>query len=98
MRRQAKVLTLTAALLVAKGFTWGDFVVTFTGCILGITVLAAALSRFLLVELKTWEVLLCVASALLLIAPGLAPTLAGAALVVPVLVRQVAALRLTRGT
>ena len=85
-------------LLVAKGFTWGDFVVTFTGCILGITVLAAALSRFLLVELKTWEVLLCVASALLLIAPGLAPTLAGAALVVPVLVRQVAALRLTRGT
>lgn len=78
-------------LLVAKGFTWGDFAITFIGCVLGIVVLAAALSRFLLVELKRWEQVLCVASALLLIAPGLWVTLVGAALVVPVLVRQLAA-------
>ena len=31
-------------LLVAKGFNWYDFIVTFTGCILGISVLAMALS------------------------------------------------------
>jgi TRAP-type uncharacterized transport system fused permease subunit len=31
-------------LLVAKGFTWADFAVTFIGCVLGIVALAAALS------------------------------------------------------
>jgi TRAP transporter 4TM/12TM fusion protein len=78
-------------LLVAKGFTWYDFAITFTGCVLGITVLAAALSRFFLVEMKRWEQLLCYAAALLLIAPGLTPTLIGAALTIPVLLRHVSA-------
>ncbi len=83
-------------LLVAKGFTWYDFSVTFAGCILGITVLASALSKFFLVEMKGWEQLLCVAAALLLIAPGLTPTLIGAALVLPVLLRQIAAWKLAK--
>jgi TRAP-type uncharacterized transport system fused permease subunit len=83
-------------LLVAKGFTWFNFVVTFTGCVLGITVLAAALSRFFLVEMTRWEQALCVAAALLLIAPGLTVTLVGAALAVPVLLRQLAAHKLGR--
>lgn len=78
-------------LLVAKGFNWPDFAITFIGCVLGIVVLAAALSRFFLVEMKRWEQLLCLAAALLLIAPGLWVTLAGAVLVVPSLVRQLAA-------
>jgi TRAP transporter 4TM/12TM fusion protein len=78
-------------LLVAKGFTWYDFAITFTGCVLGITVLAAALSRFFLVEMKRWEQLLCYAAALLLIAPGLIPTLIGAALTIPVLLRHASA-------
>jgi TRAP transporter 4TM/12TM fusion protein len=78
-------------LLVAKGFTWYDFAVTFTGCILGITVLAAALSKFFLVEMKRWEQVLCYAAALLLIAPGLTPTLIGAAMTLPMLLRQIAA-------
>jgi TRAP-type uncharacterized transport system fused permease subunit len=77
-------------LIVAKGFTWSSFAVTFVGCILGIVVLAAALSRFLLVELKRWEQLLCLCAAILLIAPGLWVTLAGALLIMPVLVRQIA--------
>jgi TRAP transporter 4TM/12TM fusion protein len=80
-------------LLVAKGFTGYDFVVTFVGCVLGIVVLAAALSRYLLVELRRWEQLLCLAAAVLLIAPGLWVTLAGALLATPVLVRQFAAHR-----
>jgi TRAP transporter 4TM/12TM fusion protein len=80
-------------LLVAKGFNWPDFVLTFVGCIVGITVLAAALSRFMLVEMTRGEQLLCVLAALLLIAPGLLPTAAGALLVLPVLLRQLAARR-----
>jgi TRAP transporter 4TM/12TM fusion protein len=80
-------------LLVAKGFNMPDFLVTFFGCVFGIVVLAAALSRFLLVELRRWEQLLCFASALLLIAPGLWVSLAGIVLAVPVLVRQWSARR-----
>ena len=77
-------------LLVAKGFTWYDFSVTFVGCILGITVMAAALSKFFLVEMKRWEQYVCFAAALLLIVPGLTATLLGAALVVPMVLRQLA--------
>ncbi len=77
-------------LLVAKGYTHYDFVVTFVGCVLGITLLAAALSKFMLVEMSGWERALCVAAALLLIAPGLLPTLVGAGLAVPVLWSQLA--------
>jgi len=80
-------------LLVAKGFNWYDFAVTFLGCVLGIVVLAAALSRFLLVEMKRWEQFLCLAAALLLIAPGLWISIAGAALVTPVILRHLAARR-----
>ena len=81
-------------LLVAKGFTWYDFVVTFTGCVLGITMLAAALSKYFLVEMKRWEQYLCFVAAILLIAPGLTPTLIGAALAIPMLLRHLRALRL----
>ncbi len=83
-------------LLVANGFTWYDFTVTFVGCILGIVVLAAALSKFFLVEMKRWEQGLCVAAALLLIAPGLGVTLIGAAMATPVLLRQLAAWKASR--
>jgi TRAP transporter 4TM/12TM fusion protein len=83
-----------ALLIVAKGFTLQDFAITFAGCVLGIVVLAAALSRFFLVEMRRWEQLLCLASALLLIAPGLWVSLIGAALAVPVLLRQLAARKL----
>ena len=80
-------------LLVAKGFTWYDFTVTFVGCVLGITFLAAALSKYLLVEMKAWEQYLCAFSAILMIAPGLLPTLLGIALMLPVFLRQMAALK-----
>ena len=78
-------------LIVAKGFTGYDFVVTFVGCVLGITLLAAALSKFFLVEMKRGEQALCLLAALLLIAPGLIPTLIGAALAVPMLLRHLVA-------
>jgi TRAP transporter 4TM/12TM fusion protein len=78
-----------ALLIVAKGFTPYDFVVTFVGCILGITLLAAALSKFFLVEMTRAEQALCLLAALLMIAPGLLPTAVGLLLAVPMLLRHV---------
>ncbi len=75
-------------LLVTKDFTWPDFWLAFWGCIIGITCLGAALSRYMLVPTKAWENTLLVIAALLLIAPELYSTLTGLALIVPVLVNQ----------
>jgi TRAP transporter 4TM/12TM fusion protein len=80
-------------LIVAKGFTPYDFAVTFIGCILGITLLAAALSKFLLVEMLRSEQWVCGVAALLMIAPGLLPTLAGIVIASPVVLRHVVAMR-----
>lgn len=78
-------------LLVAKGFNWQDFWITFTGCILGITALAAALSKFFLVEMKAWERVMCVVGSLLLIFPGWITFLIGLGVLLPVLISQLAA-------
>lgn len=78
-------------LLVAKGFNWYDFWITLYGCLIGIAALAAALSKFFLVEMKRWEQGVCIVAALLLIAPGLTPTLMGTALLIPVVLFQLAA-------
>ncbi|MEN9996892.1 MAG: Sialic acid transporter permease protein SiaT [Pseudomonadota bacterium] len=75
-------------LLVAKGFTWESFIITFSGCVFGITLMAAALSKFLLVEMKRWEQLSCLFAALLMIAPSLTASLVGVAMVIPMVVSQ----------
>jgi TRAP transporter 4TM/12TM fusion protein len=85
-----------ALLIVAKGFTLYDFVVTFTGCVLGITLLATTLSKFFLVEMTRAEQALCLVGALLMIAPGLVPTVIGAACAVPMVLRHLAAWRRVR--
>jgi TRAP-type uncharacterized transport system fused permease subunit len=85
-----------ALLIVAKGFTPYDFTVTFIGCVLGITCLAAALSKWFLVEMTRAEQALCLAAALLMIAPGLVPTLMGAAMATPVVLRHLVARRRAR--
>ncbi|MBT3066304.1 TRAP transporter permease [Rhodoferax sp. U11-2br] len=85
-------------ILVAKGFTWADFAITFTGCVLGITFLAMAFSKYCLVEMKRWEQALCIAAALLMVAPSLSATLIGVAMVVPVLLRQLKSWRAVQTT
>jgi TRAP transporter 4TM/12TM fusion protein len=75
-------------LLVANGFNLTDFVITFVGCVIGIVMLAAALSRFLWIELQRWEQVLLGAGALLLVAPGIASGLVGLAVASPVFLRQ----------
>ncbi len=82
--------------LVAKGFTWPDFWLAFLGCIAGISCLAAGITGWLLTRTATWERLLLGFAAILLVAPELYSSLLGAALVVPVLIRQLAAYRLDR--
>ena len=77
-----------ALLIVTKGFTWSAFAVVFTACIISILLLAAALSRFLLVEMKGWERALTVVAALVMIAPGVKMLLLGIALASPMLLSQ----------
>ena len=84
-------------LLVVPSFTWEEFAIAFTGCVLGITFLSAALSNYLLVQMRMWERLVCGAAAILMVAPGLTSTLVGIAMIVPVMVRQVAALKRPAG-
>ena len=77
-----------ALLLVTKGFTWSAFAVVFTACICSILLLAAALSRYLLVEMKGWERALAFVGALIMIAPGLYMLALGLAVVAPMLISQ----------
>jgi TRAP-type uncharacterized transport system fused permease subunit len=80
-------------LIVAKGFTLEAFIITFVTCILGITMLAAALSNYFLVEMKRWEKVMCFAGAVCLIAPNMTSAMVGMALVTPMLVRHIMAWR-----
>ena len=85
-------------LLVAPGFTWTEFVIAFTGCVLGITFLSAALSNYLLVQMRAWERWVCAAAAIGMVAPSLTGTLIGIAMVVPVMLRHLAARKQRRAT
>jgi len=72
-------------LLVVPGFTWHDFLLTFAGCIVSITFLGAALSSYLMAPMRLWERIWLAVAALLAMAPGVAPLVAGIALSLPVL-------------
>ncbi len=88
------VFVFAPSLLInVSGFSWTEFGVAFVGCVMGIAVLAAALSNYMLTKMRMWERLVCGVAAVLMIAPGIASTLFGIALVLPVVARQVAAMR-----
>ena len=80
-------------LIMVQNFSWYEFGVGFVGCVLGITVLAAALSNYMLTRMKPWERIVCVIAAVLMIAPEIVSTLIGIGIVVPVVLRQLAARR-----
>ncbi len=80
-------------LIVAKGFTMQAFIITVVTCLFGIVMLAAALSKYFLVEMKRWEQYACFAGAVCLIAPNMTSAAVGVALVLPMLVRHVLAWR-----
>ena len=83
-------------LLVTQGFNWPDFAGAFIGCVLGITFLGAAFSRWFLIEMTAWEQGLCVVASLMMIVPGMTSTLLGLALVLPMLWRHLAGWRAGR--
>ena len=80
-------------LIMVDGFTWTEFATAFVGCVLGITVLSAALSNYMFTKMRMWERLVCVFAALLMIAPGLVSTSIGIAIVIPIVLRHYAASR-----
>jgi TRAP-type uncharacterized transport system fused permease subunit len=75
-------------LLVTKSFSWPDMILGTTGCILGIVFLSAAFSKYLITHTRAWERLVLALAALLLIAPEIWSSLAGLALVAPVVAGQ----------
>src|SRR5499426_2646415 len=82
-----------AMLIVTRGFTWGEFVETTAGCIVGIVMLAIALTGFGLARMPNWERWWLGAASILVISPSRTATLAGLALAIPTLMRQVTAWR-----
>src|SRR5690606_11085377 len=77
-------------LIWVQGFTWSAFLTTLLGCMIGLVLLSAAFSRYLLVPMKSWERILCAIGALLTIIPGLTSGIIGLVICVPVFVRQLA--------
>jgi TRAP transporter 4TM/12TM fusion protein len=75
-------------LLVTKGFTWVDFWFTTLGCVIGIVMLASALTGFMLSRLVKWEQVVLTIGSILVIAPTWPLKIAGAIIASPVLVRQ----------
>ncbi len=78
-----------AMLLVTKGFTWGAFVETTAGCLVGIVMLAVALTGYGLAFLKTWDRALLFVASVMVISPSRTATLLGLALAVPVVIQQI---------
>lgn len=92
------VFVFSPSLLISvQGFTWYDFFTTLVGCMVGLVLLSAAFSRYMLVEMKSWERWVCVVGALLTILPGLTSGLVGLAICIPVFLRQLAQLKLENG-
>jgi TRAP transporter 4TM/12TM fusion protein len=77
-------------LLVTKNFTWAAFIETTAGCIVGIVMLAAALTGYGLARMVAWERILLAVAAVLVISPSRTATLTGLALSVLVVWRQFA--------
>ncbi|RDL47292.1 Sialic acid TRAP transporter large permease protein SiaM [Ensifer sp. M14] len=77
-----------ALLLVTDNFTWSDFFLAFTGTILGIIALSAAVSNWLFAPLYRIERAALVVSAILLVAPDLIATIVGVVIVLPIAARQ----------
>ena len=80
-------------LIVTKGFTWADFVETTAGCVVGIVMLAVALTGYGLARMPNWERWWLGAASILVISPSRTATLVGLTIAIPTLLRQIAAWR-----
>ncbi|SDE21381.1 TRAP transporter permease [Limimaricola pyoseonensis] len=80
-------------LLVVEGFSWSEFFLATLGAMAGIWMLSAAFANWLFAPMRGYERALLAVAAILLVAPDLVATLIGAALIAPVVVRQLPELR-----
>ncbi|NNG02711.1 MAG: TRAP transporter permease [Inquilinus sp.] len=87
-----------AMLIVVDGFTWQAFAVTVSGAVIGIGLIGAAFTGFLLARMATAERWVLGAASLLFISPGLGSMGIGAVVCAPILIRQVVAWRRARST
>ena len=77
-----------ALLLVADGFSWQIFAVTFVGALCGIGLIGAAFTGYLIKSMPTWARWYTGAVSLMFIAPGLNTMIIGIILLVPVGLQQ----------
>lgn len=82
-----------AMLIVTKEFTWPAFLETVGGCVVGIVMLAVALTGYGLRPMPNWERWWLGAASILVITPSRTATLVGLAMAIPPLVRQITAWR-----
>ncbi len=82
-----------AMLIVTEGFTLGAFVLTVSGCVVGIMVLGAALTGYFITHMNWLERAVTFFAALLLVAPGIKSGLVGLLLIIPVIINQVVSRR-----
>ena len=86
-----------AMLLVTKDFTWAGYIETTAGCVVGIVMLAAALTGHGRAPIRGLERLALFVAAILVIAPNRTASLIGLALAAPVALRQFMPARAPRG-
>jgi TRAP transporter 4TM/12TM fusion protein len=82
-----------AMLIVTPGATVEAFLIATLGCAIGVGLLAAAFSAYLLAPLRGWERWLIGVAALVMLAPSYATIGIGLAIVAPVLASQIATMR-----
>ena len=80
-------------LLVVDGFSWSEFIIAFTGCTIGVVLLGASLTGYLLAPMPVMQRWLLRFGAILFVAPGLKSAMIALVLVAPVMVLQVMARR-----
>jgi TRAP-type uncharacterized transport system fused permease subunit len=85
-----------AMLLVTKGFTWAEFTETTVGCLVGIVMLAAALTGYGLAAMRGWERAVLGIASILVISPSRTATIAGLLLALPILLLQIRGQRIER--
>ena len=77
-----------AMLIVTKGFTWPVFFETTLGCLVGIILLAIALTGYGAAHMVRWQRLVLFFASVLVIAPSRTATLIGLAIATPIMVHQ----------
>ncbi|MDE0994757.1 MAG: TRAP transporter fused permease subunit, partial [Rhodospirillales bacterium] len=75
-------------LLVVDSFTWNEFFIALSGCIIGIIMIGTAFTGYFFINMPTWQRWLLGVSSLFVFAPNLEATAAGLLLASPIFVFQ----------